>query len=67
MAVLESVKRRWQEQTGEEKTPLAGDTTAWAVSLLIHVVALLGLALIGIQKIDLPLSGKCAAEYVCMR
>ena len=56
MAVLESVKRRWQEQTGEEKTPLAGDTTAWAVSLLIHVVALLGLALIGIQKIDLPSS-----------
>jgi len=54
MAVLESVKRRWQEQTGEEKTPLAGDTTAWAVSLVIHVVALLGLALIGIQKIDLP-------------
>ena len=56
MAVLESVKRRWQEQTGEEKTPLAGDTTAWAVSLVIHVVALLGLALIGIQKIDLPSS-----------
>jgi hypothetical protein len=56
MAVLESVKRRWQEQTGEEKTPLAGDTTAWAVSLIIHVVALLGLALIGIQKIDLPSS-----------
>ena len=56
MAVLESVKRRWQEQTGEEKTPLAGDTTAWAVSLVIHVVALLALALIGIQKIDLPSS-----------
>ena len=56
MAVLESVKRRWQEQTGEEKTPLAGDTTAWAVSIVIHVVALLGLALIGIQKIDLPSS-----------
>jgi len=56
MAVLESVKRRRQEQTGEEKTPPAGDTTAWAVSLLIHVVALLGLALIGIQKIDLPSS-----------
>ena len=56
MAVLESVKRRWQEQTSEEKTPLAGDTTAWAVSLVIHVVALLALALIGIQKIDLPSS-----------
>jgi hypothetical protein len=52
--VLESAKRWWQEQTGEEETPLDGDTPAWAVSLLIHVVVLLAMALVGIQKLDPP-------------
>lgn len=54
--VLESAKRWWQQQTGEEETPLDGDTPAWAVSLLIHVVVLLAMALVGIQKLDRPSS-----------
>jgi|688.fasta_scaffold181440_1 hypothetical protein len=54
MAVLESAKRWWQEQTGEEETPLDGHASAWAVSLLIHVVLLLAMALVGIQEFDPP-------------
>jgi hypothetical protein len=51
-AVLTFAKRWWQEQTGGEETLLDGDTPAWAVSLVIHVVVLTAMALIGVQKID---------------
>jgi len=49
MSVLDEAKRWWQEYTGEEETPLDGDTPAWAVSLLVHVVVLLSLALAVLQ------------------
>jgi hypothetical protein len=45
MTLLEAAKRRWQAYTGEEDTPLDGDTPAWAISLFLHVVVLLSLAL----------------------
>lgn len=48
MTLLERAKRRWQEYTGEEETPLDGDTPAWALSLAIHVAVLLSLALAGL-------------------
>jgi Mg-chelatase subunit ChlD len=48
MSPLEQARRWWQEYTGEEETPIDGDTPAWVVSLLIHVVVLLGLALAGL-------------------
>ena len=48
MSPLEQARRWWQEYTGEEETPVDGDTPAWVVSLLIHVVVLLGLALAGL-------------------
>ena len=50
--MLTFAKRWWQEQTGGEETLLDGDTPAWAVSLVIHVVVLTAMALIGVQKID---------------
>ncbi|RLS76351.1 MAG: VWA domain-containing protein [Planctomycetota bacterium] len=43
MGMLEGAKRWWQERTGEDETPLDGDTPAWALSLVIHVAVLLGL------------------------
>lgn len=44
------LKRGWQEYTGEEDTPLDGDTSAWFLSLLIHVVVLLSLALVALKE-----------------
>jgi hypothetical protein len=34
----------WQSRTGREETPLDGDAPAWAISLLVHLIALLVLA-----------------------
>ena len=50
MSVLSSAKRWWQTRTGEEETPLDGDTPAWVMSLVIHIGALLTMALVGIQR-----------------
>jgi hypothetical protein len=52
MSVLDSARRWWQERTGEEETPLDGDTPAWVVSLLIHVVVLLSMALVGLPRLE---------------
>ncbi|MCE9631339.1 MAG: VWA domain-containing protein [Planctomycetia bacterium] len=51
MSWLEPARRWWQEFTGEEETPLDGDTPAWAMSLVLHVVVLLSMALIGLPAI----------------
>ncbi|NDC64280.1 MAG: VWA domain-containing protein, partial [Planctomycetia bacterium] len=48
MNLLERAKRRWQEYTGEEETPLDGDTPAWFISLLIHMAVLVSLAAAGL-------------------
>ena len=48
--LLSQIKRWWQEYTGEEDTPFDGDTPAWFVSLLIHVVVLLSLALVALRE-----------------
>jgi hypothetical protein len=52
MSFVESARRWWQEYTGEEETPLDGDTPAWAVSLVLHVAVLLSMALVGLQKVE---------------
>lgn len=44
MTALQRVRLWWQRTTGEEETPLDGDTPAWAVSMLLHVVVLVALA-----------------------
>ena len=48
MAILRRVKESWQAYTGEDETPLDGDTPAWAVSLVVHVGVLLSLAALGL-------------------
>jgi hypothetical protein len=54
MSFLESARRWWQHRTGEEETPLDGDTPAWAVSLIIHVIVLLSMALVGLPRLESP-------------
>ncbi len=44
-------RRWWQEFTGEDETPLDGDTPALALSLAVHVVVLLGLAVAGMSVV----------------
>lgn len=51
MGMLESARRRLQEFTGEDETPLDGDTPAWAVSLVIHVAVLVTLAVAGLSTV----------------
>jgi hypothetical protein len=41
---IEQARRWWQLRTGEDDTPLDGDTPAWVVSLALHVCVLLGMA-----------------------
>ena len=48
--ILSQTKRWWQEYTGEEETPFDGDSPAWLISLLIHVVVLLSLALVALRE-----------------
>ena len=40
----------WQSYTGEDDSPFDGDTPAWLISLLIHVVVLLSLALVALRE-----------------
>lgn len=51
MGMLDTARRRLQEYTGEDETPLDGDTPAWVVSLGIHVVVLLTLAVTGLGTV----------------
>jgi len=51
MAMLEQARRWWQEYTGEDETPLDGDTPAWVVSLAAHVAVLLVLAVAGMTVV----------------
>ena len=48
--LLGPITRWWQEYTGEEETPFDGDSPAWLISLLIHVVVLLSLALVALRE-----------------
>ena len=52
MGMLESARRQLQEYTGEDETPLDGDTPAWAVSLVIHVAVLVALSFAGLGTVS---------------
>jgi len=47
---FDALKRKWQDWTGEEETPLDGDTPAWIVSVAVHLAVLLTLAVIFQQQ-----------------
>ncbi|HVX10027.1 MAG TPA: vWA domain-containing protein [Pirellulales bacterium] len=46
MSTVDSLKHQWQEWTGDEESPLEGDTPAWIVSFLIHFGILIALAIL---------------------
>jgi len=48
--VIDSLKSWWQTKTGEEETPFDGDAPAWIISMLVHMIGLLLVALLTIQK-----------------
>ena len=48
MGMFDQARRWWQEYTGEDETPLDGDTPAWVVSLGLHGAVLLVLAVAGL-------------------
>ena len=45
MNPIDMLRHKWQEWTGEEETPLDGDTPAWFISFAAHLVILVMLAL----------------------
>lgn len=48
--MLSSLRQWWQEQTGEEETPFDGDSPAFFVSFVVHVVLMITLACIPILR-----------------
>ena len=48
MGMFDQARRWWQEYTGEDETPLDGDTPAWVVSLGLLGAVLLVLAVAGL-------------------
>jgi hypothetical protein len=46
--LINNLRTWWQERTGEEETPFDGDSPTFMVSLLVHLVLLVALALIRI-------------------
>ncbi|NDC64221.1 MAG: VWA domain-containing protein [Planctomycetia bacterium] len=49
MTALEKARLWWQRTTGEEETPLDGDTPAWVMSMLVHVAVLLALSAVVVR------------------
>jgi len=47
---IDALKHKWQEWTGEEETPLDGDTPAWIISVAVHLAVLVTLAVIFQQQ-----------------
>ena len=52
MKLLESLKRSWRSQTGEDETPLDGDSPAFYASFFVHLVLLIALGLIGMPALE---------------
>lgn len=50
--MIQGLKTWWQRQTGEDETPLDGDTPAFFVSLVVHLALVLTLGLIPLVMED---------------
>ncbi|MBI1899484.1 MAG: VWA domain-containing protein [Planctomycetia bacterium] len=54
MDILTRLKRWWQFRTGEEETPFDGDTPAWVISVGLHLLVLVALAIWGLMPTREP-------------
>lgn len=50
MNLLGRLRTWWQLRTGEEETPFDGDVPAWFVSMIVHMVILIGLTMVTIYR-----------------
>jgi len=56
MTAITWAKTWWQRYTGEEETPLDGDTPAWILSLIVNVGVLLLMAFIAVPPAPRPVA-----------
>ena len=54
MSPVGQTKRWWNAYVDDDESPFDTDTSAWAISLLIHVVVLLSLALVALKEPPRP-------------
>lgn len=52
MKLLESLKRSWRQQTGEDETPLDGDSPSFLISFVVHLMLLVVMGLFAIVPPD---------------
>ena len=68
MSVIHGLRVWWQKQTGEEETPLDGDTPGFFVSLVVHLVAFLTLAYFQMgddhKQVTLTITAPAAEEEI---
>ena len=50
MKLINRLRTWWQLRTGEEETPFDGDSPTFMVSLLVHIVLLVVLAIIKVPQ-----------------
>jgi len=50
LAQTRKTRNRWRRSTGEEKHPLNGPTPAWLISLLIHLIVLVSMAMVALRE-----------------
>lgn len=52
MKLLESLKRSWRQQTGEDETPLDGDSPSFLISFVVHLMLLVVMGLFAVVPPD---------------
>jgi hypothetical protein len=50
--LLENLKQYWRQQTGEDETPLDGDSPAFFASFFVHLIILIVMGLVALPKFD---------------
>jgi hypothetical protein len=50
--LLESLKRSWRQQTGEDETPLDGDSPSFLISFVVHLMLLVVMGLFAVVPPD---------------
>ena len=54
MNIFNRLRAWWQWRTGEDETPFDGDAPAWMISLLVHLLILVGIAVACLRGVESP-------------